>query len=87
MGIEPNRTALKSLQNMAFRDLEKPACDWRANLRVLMGNVGLETTPPFAIESPLSDPKRTFVTGSLQAGRCSRPISRAVKLVVAPASL
>jgi|ERR1700719_2750516 len=57
MGIEPTWAALKSLQNTAFRDSEKPACDWRANFRVMRDNAGLrETTPPFAIEFPLSGP-------------------------------
>jgi hypothetical protein len=41
--------ALQSLQKAALRDLNKAACDWRANFRVMRGNVGThETTPPFA---------------------------------------
>jgi len=49
MGIEPMRAALQSLLNAAFRDAPTAACDWRANFRVMRGNVGLrETTPAFA---------------------------------------
>jgi hypothetical protein len=54
MGIEPTRPLLRGLKNTAFRDLEKTACDWRANFRVMRDNVGLRETPPFAIEFPLS---------------------------------
>ena len=67
MGIEPKRAALQSLYNTAFRDLEKPACDWRANFRVMRDNVGLpETTPPFAIEFPLSNPLRRSRTAAVR---------------------
>jgi hypothetical protein len=47
---------------------EKPACDWRANFRVMRDNVGLrETTPPFAIEFPLSTPLLPDASGSYRA--------------------
>jgi len=55
MGIEPKRSVLQNLKNDAFCESPTAACDWRANFRVMRDNVGLrETTPPFAIEYPLS---------------------------------
>jgi hypothetical protein len=55
MGIEPKRTALQSPENEASCESPTAACDWRANFRVMGDNVGLrETTPPFAVEFPLS---------------------------------
>jgi hypothetical protein len=61
MGIEPKRAAHQSLENAAFNEPWIAACDWRANFRVMRGNVGLrETTHPFAIEFPLSDPKPRY---------------------------
>jgi hypothetical protein len=50
MGIEPKRRVPQSLENAAFCESEKAACDWRANFRVMRDNLGLrETTLPFAI--------------------------------------
>jgi hypothetical protein len=87
MGIEPKRTALKSLQNTAFRDSEKPACDWRANFRVMRDNVGLpETTPPFAIEFPLSTlcgRSRAAASVHMRPQICSRRVALGVQNPVA----
>src|SRR5260221_471736 len=74
MGIEPTRTGLQSLLNVAFREALLGACDWRANFHVMWGNVGLrETTAPFAIEFPLSTLRRRRPT---HAGRLPRRASR-----------
>ena len=70
MGIEPTRTVLQSLQNVAFREPLLGACDCRANFHVMRGNVELETTAPFAIEFPLSTRGRRRPT---HAGRLVEP--------------
>ena len=44
MGIEPKRTAIESLYNTVFRDAPTAACDWRANFRVMRGDVGPRET-------------------------------------------
>jgi hypothetical protein len=55
--------ALQSLQKSAFCDAENAAYDWRANFRVMRGNLRLrETTYSLAIDIALSDPEPTLVS-------------------------
>jgi hypothetical protein len=68
MGIEPIRKAVPELENKVFGAMANPKCDGRVNIRGMRGNAGLrETTPPFAIEFPLSDPLLPMATGRYRA--------------------
>jgi hypothetical protein len=81
MGIEPTRTALQSLRIAVFHEAPtgcvRLACE---NFHVTRDNVGLrKTTPPFAIEFPLSTLARTsdgnFVRSRPKNGHCDHQIA------------